>query len=772
MKGQVAAIALVIASGVALLVMSLSALTSLSATTEAYYDRYRFGKIFAGAKRVPDRLVDRIQAIPGVQTVEARITAYTTLDVGIMAEPVVGRLVSLPERGEPLLNQLALRVGRLVEPDRDDEAVLHEPFAEAHGLNVGDTFEIQMNGAKRRVRIVGIALSPEFVYAIAPGMLMPDDARFAVIWMGRKALAAAYDLEGAFNDVTLGLQRGAGPEEVIARLDPMLERYGGRGAIARADQTSHWFLTNELEQLRTMATVLPAIFLTVTAFLVNTVLARLIATERHEISLMKAFGYTNLEVAAHYAKMAVAMAAVGILLGWAIGAGLGRYNTALYSEFFRFPFLHYRPTGMEFALSAGISLFSALFGAAWAVRRAVALAPAEAMRPPAPESYRGSVLPTSAARWLDQPTRMLLRQIARSRARSLMTVAGVALSIAVLVMAMRIPYSIDTLASSYFSGTQRQDVTVGFFEPRAAEGRFALARMPGVLAVEPMRIVPADLVSGRKLHRGAVTGLPAEGRLNVIADVRGWTLPVPRGGIVLGTKLADKLTVDVGDTITVEVLEGARPRLEVQVVGLHDTYMGMPAYMNLAALNRALGDPPVFGHANLLVDMAYAPDFYSALKELPAISTVMVKQGALDTFYDTLGETLLIFISFFVGFGCALVIGVVYNATRIALSERGRELATLRVIGFTRGEISYLLLGEAAFLILLAIPFGCAAAVGLIWVMTKSMETELFRVPFTIPAPAFGWAVVIAIGAGVLAAAIVRRRLDRLDLVAVLKTRE
>lgn len=772
LRGQLVAVALVVASGVALLVMSLSALTSLRVTADAYYDRYRFAEVFAGVKRAPERLAERIGAIPGVQTVETRITAFTTLDVAGMDEPVVARLVSLPERGEPLLNRLALRAGRLPGPGRDDEAVLHAPFADEHGLEVGDSIAALLNGARRRVRIVGIALSPEFVYAIAPGMLLPDDKRFAILWMGRKALAAAYDLEGAFNDLTLALLRGAEPDAVIARLDPLLERYGGTGALARADQTSHWFLMNELDQLRTMATVLPAIFLTVTAFLINTVLARLIAVERREISLLKAFGYSNLQVGMHYAKLALAMAAAGIVPGWAIGAALGHYNTALYSEFFRFPFLYFRPSGGEFALSAAISMASALAGAAWAVRTAVSLAPAEAMRPPVPESHRGSILPAAITRSLDNQTRMLLRQVARNPLRAALTSAGIALAIAVLAMAIRIPYAVDRLASSHFQDTQRQDLTVGFFEPRADEARFALARMPGALAVEPMRIVPAELEAGRRRHRGAVTGLPAGGRLYAIADVAGWTLPVPPGGLVLGTLLAEKLGVAVGDSVSVKILEGARPRLELPVVGLHETYIGMPAYMDLAALNRALGDPAMFGYANMLIDPAHAGELYAELKQVPAVATVAVRESALGKFYDTLGDTLLIFVSFFVAFGCALVIGVVYNATRIALSERGREFATLRVLGFTRAEISYLLLGEAALLMVAAVPLGCLGGAGLIWIMTEAMQTELFRVPLVLPAAAFARAILISLAAGVLAAVLVRRRLDRLDLIAVLKTRE
>jgi putative ABC transport system permease protein len=590
--------------------------------------------------------------------------------------------------------------------------------------------------------------------------------------MGRKALGAAYGLDGAFNDVSLGLLRGADPEAAIDRLDLLLERYGGTGAVTRADQISNWFLMSEFQQLKTVATLLPGIFLAIAAFLTNTVLARLIATERREISLMKAFGYSNLAVGLHYAKMALAMAVVGIALGAAVGAGLGRYETALYSEFYRFPFLSYRPSGVEFVLGAAVSLAAALFGAIWAVRHAVALPPAEAMRPPRPDRIGAGRALDMLSRRLDNPTRIVLRQIARAPLRAAMSVAGVAMSVGLLVMALQWWDSIERVAQSHFAGTLRQDVTVGFFEARPMAARFELARLPGVLYVEPVRIEPANLVAGLRRHRGAVTALPIDARLQVIDDVRGWVLPVPRGGLVLATMLADKLGVSVGDQVTVEILQGARPTLQMTVTGLHETDIAMPAYMALAELNRKLREPAGFQYANLLVDALHADDLYAALKEIPDVSSVLVKQAALDKFQDTLGDTILIFISFFAGFACALAVGVIYNAVRVALSERGRELATLRVLGFTRWEISYILLGEAALLVLAALPLGCLAGIGLIWIMSQGFQTELYRVPPVLYAATFAKAVMVILGASVLAAALVRRHLDRLDLIAVLKTRE
>jgi putative ABC transport system permease protein len=380
--------------------------------------------------------------------------------------------------------------------------------------------------------------------------------------MGLEALEAAYDLDGAFYDVSLALLPGADPAAVVARLDPMLERYGGRGAVARKDQLSNWFLMNELEQIRTMAVILPSIFLGFAAFLTYTVLARLIATERREISLLKAFGYSNLEVGTHYAKMALAMALVGVALGWTVGAALGRWNTANYAEFFRFPFLYYRPSGLEFLLSAAIGCGVALLGALGAARRAATLPPAEAMRPPAPEMFRHAGVPPALARRLDNPTRMILRQIVRTPGRAAVTVAGVALAVGVLVTAMQWSDSIGYMAKNVFEDSQRQDIVVGFHEVRPDEARFALARLPGVLSVEPLRIVPTKLRAGSRVHRGAITGLAAGGWMQPIRDMRGWILPVPAGGLVLGTALAEKLGVAAGDTVEVETLGGARRRFD------------------------------------------------------------------------------------------------------------------------------------------------------------------------------------------------------------------
>lgn len=774
LRGQVLAIALVMASGIGVLIMSLSSIEALEETTAAYYERYRFADVFATVERAPERLAPRLAALRSVQSVDTRIVKFATLDLPGFAEPVTGLLQSLPEGAQPRLNRLVLRSGRLVEPGRVDEVVVSEPFAEAHGLRPGDAFSAIINGHRRTLTISGIALSPEYVYAIGPGQLMPDEARFGVLWMGREALAAAFDLDGAFNSVALSLLPSADTQAVIRQVDDLLERYGGTGAIARADQISNWFLLNEIEQLETIARILPTIFLIAAAFLTNMVVARLVATERSEIGLLKAFGYTHIEVAWHYVKLVLVITAVGIVIGIGLGLALGRYNTEVYAErLFDFPFFHFRPGAQVFVLAGLLAVAAALLAALGAVYRAATLAPAEAMRPPAPTSFsRGLLGRGRLGRALDQPTHMIVRQILRWPGRSAGTVAGVAMAVAVLTTTLQWWDSLDHMVEVYFFQAQRQDATVVMDSARASTATARFADMPGVLAAEPSRSVMARLTAGALSKREALVGVPSDAALWPIYDTDGQVLPAPAEGLVVATKLAEILRIEAGDWLTLEVLEGRRPKLEVPVVATFETYIGTPAYMSLTALNRLMRERPSVDMVHLVVDPDAEPALFAELKQTPKVYAVMLKRTAIETFNKTVGETILIFIGFFTVFACMLAGGVVYNGARIALSERGRELATLRVLGFTRWEISYILLGQTALLTLFALPLGCVLGYALVWLMTSAFDTELFRVPMVIEADTFGVAVAIVLAAALVSALIVRHRLDRLDLIAVLKTRE
>ncbi len=772
-RSQALAIAAVIGSGITLLVMSVGTFGSLSLTQETYYRQFGFADVFANTKRAPSWLEAPIAEIPGVRIAETRVVVDVTLDVPGMEEPARGRLVSLPDRGEPRLNGLFLRRGRWVERTRPDEVLLSEGFAKAHDLEPGDRLAAIINGRRKELDIVGIALSPEYVYTISAGDLFPDARRFGIVWMSRQPLAAAFDMEGGFNDVSVSLAPGVSEAAVIADLDRLLEPYGGLGAIPRALQVSHWYLANELRQLRSMGMMIPLIFMSVATFLLNVVLSRTVSVQREQIAALKALGYSNGAIGVHYTKWAIAVAAIGAVIGMVAGTWLSTAMLRMYLDYFAFPILEYQWSWSTFLGAVAISMAAASLGALGAVRIAVRLPPAEAMRPAPPARYRVSWIERIGfAGWLQPASRMIVRNVQRRPVRTTLSIVGIAFAGAIMVVGGAFLDSIDELLEVQFNVVQRQDVTVTFTEPASSSSYYELTRMPGVIAVEPMRAVPVRLRHAQRSRQLAVLGYPEGARLTRVvgADYRPVTLPAE--GLVMSQKLADILEVERGQQIEVEVLEGARPVRRVVVTDLVDDYLGTSAYMRIDALQRLMREGSSLSGASLQVDPDRAQELYRLLKETPSIAGVGLRRAMIDNFNTYLADNIGMMMGFFLFFAFVIAFGVVYNTSRISLSERARELASLRVMGFTRGEISYILLGELAILTLVALPLGLVLGYGLVGASMQAMDTELYRFPLMVAPSTFLMSLVTVAGSTMISAIIVRRKLDHLDLVGVLKTRE
>jgi putative ABC transport system permease protein len=773
LRGQVTAIILVVTCGVAVVVTSRTAYESLRLSQANYYAAYRFADVFTSLKRAPQRLVSRIESIPGVAAVRDRIVFDVTLDVPGLSEPATGRLVSMPERRTPVLNDVYLRRGRYLEAGRRDEVIASEAFAEANGLEVGDSVGAILNGRWQRLRLVGIGLSPEYIYEIQGTSLFPDNKRFGVLWMSEEAMGPAFDMEGAFNDLVLSLTPGAREEEVIARLDRLLEPYGGLGAFGRAEHISHTFISDEIRQNRVFGTILPLIFLGVAAFLLNVVLSRLVSTQRDQIGTLKAFGYGRRAIALHYFNFALVAVVMGAVLGTGIGLWLGALINRLYGEFYRFPLLSYEAGPDVIALAVGVSSVAAFLGAVGAARRAYAITPAVAMRAEAPTRFRSGLLERlGMQRWLSPPARIIFRNLTRQPLRAFLSTLGIALAVAILVLGRYFVDAIEHIAEVQFRLVQREDVNVTAQELLPSRARHELARLPGVLRTEPYRVVPVRLRFGHRSRRSALMGLSRDSELRQLVGRRREKVPVPAEGVVLTAKLADILGVSVGDPLTVEVLEGQRPTRTVAVSGTVDELIGLAAYMEVRALNRLMREGGVLSGGLLAIDPLHQEQLYRTLKQLPAVGGVNIREAALESFKKTIGESLGIFTTVIVAFACVIAVAVVYNAARIALSERGRELASLRVLGFTRGEITVMLLGEHALLTATAIPLGYLLGYQASAAMARAYQWELFRLPLFVSRETYVFAFVVVLGAALLSAAVVRGRLNRLDLVAVLKTRE
>lgn len=773
LKSQVVAITLVMACGVATFVMSVSTATSMYRNQGRFYERFRFADVFVNLKRAPMSLAARLAAVPGVARLETRVVAQVNLDVPGMVEPAQGSLISIPDHPTHGLNELHLRLGRYPEPASRTEVLVHESFAQAHNLRPGESFFANINGKKHRLAVVGVALSPEYIYPIRPGELLPDDKRYGIIWMRRSELEASFDMKGAFNNATLSLLPGANAAAVIKSLDTLTAPQGGLGAFTREDQVSHRFVSDELSQLRAMASIPPTIFLAVAGFLLNIVIGRLVRTQREQIAALKAFGYTNRKVALHYLSFAAVITLAATILGTAAGAWMGRGMTRMYVKFFRFPELGYE---LQPAVGLGAVLFAgvmALVGVMTAVRNAARLPPAEAMRPEPPASYRPTFIERLGLEaWFSQTVRMILRHIERQPVKALLSVLGVALAVSVMILGSFSKDMVAFILEFQFQRCQRQDAIVTFTEPTARRAMWALAATPGIQKVEGFRNVGARLRSAHRSHLVGIMGLEKDHSLFQLLDIKGSAIELPSQGMIISQSLADILQVRTGDILEVEVLEQERPRLSVRVAGLINDFSGTSAYMSLAALNHAMKEGPVMSGAFVTLDSAMSGRTYLELKNMPRVASVNLKHAAIDNFNRSMSENLLRMRIYNIAFAGIIAFGVVYNAARIALSERGRDLATLRVLGFNRREVSRILLGEVGLLIFAGLPLGLVVGWGFAAVAVKALETRTQRFPLVVDPPTFAMAVLVVLIAACVSALVVRRRLDHLDLVEVLKARE
>jgi len=773
MKGQAFAIILVIMSGISTFVMFLSVMDSLNLTRDTFYREHGFADVFALLKRAPESLTERIREIPGVAMVETRVAADVKLDIPGFSEPVTAHLVSLPDNGRPLLNRPYLRKGRLPEPWKDNEVVVSEAFAQAQRFVPGSAFGAVINGRWKTLTVTGIALSPEFVLALRPGALSPDFKRYGILWMGRKAISTAYDMEGAFNDAVLALSPGTNAADVVSRLDRVLDRYGGFGSYARQDQMSHRFLSEEFRQLQQSARLYPMIFISVAAFLLNVVITRTVSTQREQIAALKAFGYTTTDVAVHFVKLVLLIVAIGTIAGTVVGIRLGKGLGNIYMEFYRFPYFLYVIKPGVVALAAGITGSAAVAGTIHSVWKAVRISPAQAMRPEQPAQYRKTtiehIIPGSI---LSQPSRIILRNLERRPLKAFLSIIGIAMACAIMIIGGFFQDTVNYMVDIQFRQVHREDMTVTFIEATSGKALYELLGLEGIERAEPFRSVSVRLRSANRTYRTGIRGIAADSTLYRLLDENFRIKTMPDAGIVLTDYLGEILGVKPGDNIIVEVMEGSRPVRTVRVAGLIKEYIGLMGYMDLGALNRMMAEGNVISGAAITVDEDHQQAIYRTLVKMPRVAGAVVRKDEIRNFYETQAESMLFFTFVATVLAGVIAFGVVYNSARISLAERGRELASLRVLGYTRGEISYILLGELGLLTLTAIPLGFLFGRWLCAYVAVELSSDLFRIPIVTEAATYSLSALVVVVSAAVSGLIVRHRLDHLDLVEVLKTRE
>ncbi|WP_342618373.1 ABC transporter permease [Rhodoferax sp. GW822-FHT02A01] len=773
MWSQALTTALVVASGVGGFITSFSAFQSLSLSRDAYYSESRFADVFSTLKSAPLALQHQLDAVAGAAHVQTSLAQIVPISIPGVSDPIAGQLIGLDTEEPQRLNRISLRSGRMIAAHHSGamEVLVSEAFAGARQLKAGDEVDALINGKRERLRMVGTALSPEYIFAGLGGS--PDQRGFGIFWIDRRALATAYNMEGAFNQVAVRLGPGASEGAVIDQLDRMLAPYGGLNAHGRDLQVSNMLLNSEIREQQVLGTVLPTIFLAVAAFLLNVVVGRQIATQREQVAALKALGYTNGAIGLHYLKMVLAIVAMGLVMGFALGTLLGHAFVELYARTFHFPRMLFRVQPALLLIATAVTMGAAVLATMGAIRKTVMLAPAEAMRPPSPGNFQPMLLERLGLKhWFSPSLRMILRSMERQRLRTLLTILGVAMAMATVITGAFMRDAIALLMETQFHQVLRGDVFINLVDPGPARALQAAAHLPHVTAVEGARNVAVRLVHGNHHHRGAIQGKTEEPDLFRIVDMDKRAQPAPRDGLLLTDRLAEKLEVRPGDYVQVELQEGRRDVLSLPVIGTVHELLAMNAYIEHRALNTLLHEGDMVNQITVAVERGFEPELLERLKELPRVGVAISKGVMARNITEVTAHNILMFSLVLTLFATTIAVGVVYNHARIALAERAWELASLRVLGFTRAEVSAILLGELGIEIALALPLGMGLGYLTARGIVSLIRSDDFSFPFVIQPATYAFAAVCVLAAGIVSALIVRRRVDQLDLVGVLKTRE
>ncbi|MDF2117110.1 ABC transporter permease [Roseiarcaceae bacterium H3SJ34-1] len=767
MKGQVLTIAMLLASAITVFVGAIGTYMSLLESRDRYYQDSRFADLWAEVERAPRSLLGPLSEISGIASVEPRVVKDVRIDWPASDLSISGRIVSIGRRSETALNKVTILRGSAIDPSKQNEVLINAAFAESWGIEPNDGIAVILNGRLQTFRVAGLAQSPEYVYGARPGSPLPDDRTFAVLWGGEEAVANAFDMEGAFNSLSFSVAPGSSLPRIVADLDRLLEPFGGRGAYDRTEQPSNRFLSDELAEQRTLALAVPVVFFAVSIFLLNAVLGRLVQAQREQIASLKALGYPSIPIGLHYLKFVGVICAAASVVGIVLGAFYTDGMLAAYRPFFRFPELAAHVPYWVPAVGIALSAAAAGSGALNSVRRVLRLRPADAMRSAVP----GHTAKVIGVR-LNARAKMMVRGLVGRPIRTLVTILSLALAVPMLVLGLFWWDALAYMIEVQFDRIERADAIVSLTDARPERAVYELAGIPGVLMAEGQRVVEARLRAGPRTYRLGLTGLLRDAELRLPRSEDLAPIDIPKSGILLTTELANRLGVMPGSLLAIDLLEGRRTSATIQVSGLVDEVLGYNAYMDIDELNHLMRQTGLVSQVSLKVDPRQTSSIWPELSKRPRIAGTTIKSVLLQIFDEKVRSIIIIAAVVLTTFGLIIAVGVVYNAARIGLQERAWELASLRVMGFTRREVSNILIGDLAVQAMAALPIGLLSAQGIVSLLLGLRENESFRIPAVISAGTFATSALVVIGAAVASGLLIRWRVDRLDLVAVLKTRE
>lgn len=777
-KGMLVAVVVIVAAGIASLVGFQSTTNNLNSARAQYYAECRMADFWIDVKKVPLSAISALERIDGVTALRTRIAEEVIVDLPGVDTPISGRLLSMPVPRQRVINDVVLTAGRWLSGDSKNEVIVSQEFAKHRDLRPGDVLHLIMDGQRKGLRIVGIAISAEFVYLIPPGGIMPQPANFGVFYVARGFAEDQLGMLGAANSLVgrLAPAARADPQSILRVIEERLQPYGVLAVTPLAQQGSNLNLTAELGGLSTMAAVMPLIFLSVAALVLNVLMMRLAAQQRVIVGTLKALGYSNRIVFAHFIQVAIVVGLAGALLGSALGWLLAAGLTEFYRGFFTFPDLRNQVYPGLMLVSLCVALGFAVVGSWRGVRHVAGLEPAEAMRPPPPPVGGAIFLERFPVLWrrFGFFWQMALRNLFRNRMRSLVGVVAAALGTSLLVSTFGMLDSLKYMVEFQFDKVMLADYSLTFREDLDDGALLEARRLPGVLRAEPLFAVSATFVSANHRHKGAVIGLTPDATLTVPRNADGSAAAVPPQGLLMARRLAQQLGVGLGDKLWVIPSKGTQTPLLLPVAGMVDSLFGLGVYADYRYLNRLVGESAAVSSVRLQV--AQTPmeraAFYAELKRRPTLLSVQDRAQERANMWQNFVVKLGSLANVMILFGAVIFFGAILNNALISLIERQRELATYRVLGYRAGEVGTMYLRETLVLnlvgVVLGLPLGWWMLVG----MNAQYKNDLYMMPSVITPLGWTWSVLMALAFVAVAQIIVQIRINRMHWNEALSLKE
>ncbi len=768
-KGQFISITIMIVLALTIYVSLSMVGDNLYSSIYHYYDITNFGDIFVEVSRIPQNAIDKLTSIEGVEMAQGRISVDVPLRVKDPSEKVNVRIVSIPDE-EIRINDLYTLDGEKLGKNPRTTVVLQQ-FFDGRKMALGEIITPYIGGTEYSLEVIGVVGSPEYIYLMENEQaLLPAPDKFGVIYISEEFAQMVLGYQGSYNEVMIKID-----EEQLNRIDSImdeiedeLDRYGVRRITKRDDQLSHSMMMQEVESLEAMSGAITFIFLMVAAVIINIMLSRMVKRDRTSIGVMKAIGYTNMDILIHYAKYSISMGLIGSFIGILLSIPLSKVFTDLYIMYMNVPVfgmkIYYEYFVYGILLTSIFCILSGFFGA----RSVLKINPSESMRPEAPKSGKRIWLEKVKFIWnrITFSWKMVIRNIFRNKRRALFLVGGIALTYAISMVPIYMSTIFNTMFDLQYGQFQTMDYNIDFVVPMNKNVTLEVLQLIDSDHIEPKAEIPFELSRGWRKETTSVIALSSDTKFFNFKDENGLDFTIPERGIVLSQILAKLLDVQVGDEIVIKSYFPDKDDKAIKVVGIVEQYLGSNAYMDINQMYELLEEKDLV--TGVLLNSN--DDVVTKLKDVKNIRQIQSLQDMRESLLEFM-DMIIASMSIMLIFGGVLGFAIVYNVTTVSINERIMEFSSLRVLGFDKNQIYRLVTREnslmTVFGILLGIPLGYGMCVGL----STAVSTEIYSIPIMITPGTYIISAIATIIFITIAQLATIRKIHNINFMEALKNR-